>query len=278
MADKFEELRTFVAIAEAGGVNAAAATLGIARSAVSRRLSDLEARLGATLVERSTRSFELTGAGRTFEHEARRLLADLAGVEARAGGSDADGKELLIAIDGDLLPLIAAALASFASEQSGVSLTIGAPGAETAADVTVSEARGAKARLIGEARRVVVASPVYLAARGTPVGPSDLGHHDCILVNGAPEEWTFRRGVRAQPRVAFRVQDSISALRLALAGAGVAHIWEPVCQQELADGSLERLMTAQEPAAVRITVSATSGSPSSGILIDHLMRDGRQDS
>lgn len=74
MANRFDGLRTYVAILDAGGVNAAAATLGIARSAVSRRLSDLEARLRVTLVERSTRNFAPTDARQIVGEEARRLL------------------------------------------------------------------------------------------------------------------------------------------------------------------------------------------------------------
>lgn len=64
VADRFEDLRTYVTIVDHGGVNAAAAAMGIARSAVSRRLSDLEARIGVTL-ERTTRHFEPTSAGRS---------------------------------------------------------------------------------------------------------------------------------------------------------------------------------------------------------------------
>lgn len=267
MADRFEELRTFVAIAEAGGVNAAAATLGIARSAVSRRLSDLEARLGVTLVERSTRSFALTDAGRSFGDDACRLLADLAGVEARVGGGPAIGGNLLVAIDGDLLPLIAEALATFTADQPKTSLTIRPPAAGQSADVTVSGGSSAKANVVGEARRVVVASPGYLAEHGRPDSPASLKTHRGIRVDGALDEWVFRRGVRAQPNDALSVADTASALLLATAGAGIAHLWEAACRQALADGAVERVMTPHEPTAVTLSASATSGSAAAKALV-----------
>jgi DNA-binding transcriptional LysR family regulator len=66
VADKYEDLRTYVAVIDNGGINAAAAALDIAKSAVSRRLGQLEERLGATLIIRTTRSFEPTAAGRRY--------------------------------------------------------------------------------------------------------------------------------------------------------------------------------------------------------------------
>lgn len=85
MANRFEDLRTFVTVVQAGGFNAGAERLGLVKSAVSRRIRDLEDRLGNRLITRSTRRISLTDAGQVLLDRSTRLLADLAEAEDLAG-------------------------------------------------------------------------------------------------------------------------------------------------------------------------------------------------
>ncbi|TPG16405.1 LysR family transcriptional regulator [Sphingomonas koreensis] len=113
VADKFEDLRNFAAVVENGGVNAAAAALGIAKSAVSRRLGELEARLGVSLVERSTRRFEPTALGRDYYTKATTILAALDALDAGMGDSAVVSTVKVMSEPSLMTSLVAPALASF---------------------------------------------------------------------------------------------------------------------------------------------------------------------
>lgn len=269
MTDRFEELRTFVAIVEAGGVNAAAAKVGIARSAVSRRLSDLEKRLGKSLVERSTRRFELTDMGRALYEDSKRLLADLAAIDARfEGGTVAE--QVTILVERDLAPIIAPALASFRAEHVDAVLVLLTESDANDADVTVSVTEGRGGRRLAEATRIMVCAPAYLAERAAPSTPGELAGHVGVSVRGAPDEWTFRGGISVHPTIGIEVPDAATALVLVVQGAGLAQLPGYVCSSDLSSGALVSVLDAHAPAPKVIVAQGNAESTFAAALVDHL--------
>lgn len=277
MVDRFEELRTYVAIVEAGGVNAAAASIGIARSAVSRRLSELEARLGVTLVERSTRRFEPTDVGRALFDASKRLLDDLAALDSRFSGGPVAGERITVALDRELADLVAPALARFRDRRHGLIVDIVATDVQgkTDADVRISAGEGSGGRRVAGLELVVVCSPHYLEDRAAPATPAELEEHVGISVRDAPGAWTFRRGAIARPATAFVVPDAATALSLAISGAGVAQLPRHVCADAIGRGALTVLLAGHEPKPAPVTAEETSGSPLAAALVDALAGEER---
>lgn len=277
MADRFEELRTYVAVVEAGGVNAAAARISIARSAVSRRLSELEARLGATLIERSTRRFELTDMGRALFEDSKRVLGDLATLENRFASNTSSPERLTVSLGRDAAGIVALALTAFATTREGLVVDIIGPDDPSAgaADIKVSASEGGSGRRVGEFQLVVVCSPSLLAGDSSPSTPSDLADRAAISVRGAVGEWMFRRGSSAQPRIAFEVANSEMALALAQAGAGFAHLPRHICAQAIENGELTVVLAEHQAKPVALVAEASSGSALAASLVDALVKAHR---
>ena len=124
VADKFEDLRTFVSIVDNGGVNAAAAAMGMARSATSRRLSDLEARIGVTLIERTTRRFEPTAAGRSYLRRAREILVAIDELDSGSGGAFGDAAVNVAVSDALALAAVLPAIATFLEDNVGAAVAL----------------------------------------------------------------------------------------------------------------------------------------------------------
>lgn len=277
MADKFEDLRTYIAIVEAGGVNSAAAKLEIAKSATSRRLSDLEGRLGVTLIQRTTRSFDLTEAGRTFYGEARRILDDIASVEERLRvGVDGDAGQLVVAADRGLSRLLMPAIASFHAKHPDTRISLRSDVANAGADtlvVTTDRIDTVRSgREIGHFRAFVFASPAYLARSAPLRTPADLADHDGVLVAAAsPSAWIFGSGTEILPRRAMTVPDDDAALAAAVAGLGLARLPEFLTEAAVRAGDLVGCIADHH---VTTVVNAFKPSrPSGGVdgLLDHLL-------
>lgn len=276
MADKFEELRTWITIVEAGGVNAAAAKLTIAKSAVSRRLGELEARLGVTLVNRTTRRFELTVTGRTFYTESRRILADMDALERSLHGDADSGSRLVIATDGDLAAdFLPDLVASFLGAEPSATIALNtAPGAEDDADVIVASRRLSGGRTLATFRRIVVASPVYLASSEALASPADLASHVGIAVTAARGgEWTFAAGVDTRPTTVLEVEDVAAARAAAVAGIGLAHLPGFAVAQAIKAGSLRPVLNGQpSPDCVIQAAAGNVRSAAADRLLDHLAK------
>ncbi len=273
MVDRFEELRTYVTIVEAGGVNAAASRIGIARSAVSRRLSDLETRLGATLVDRSTRRFELTDTGRAFLEDSKRVLAELAAMDTRFSGGAVAGT-LTVAVDRDAVPMIAAGLIDFRRSSGSLSLRIVLANESEAVspDVVVTSTAGASGRQVGSASRVVVGALSYFEAQPRPKTPADLAEHTGISVRDTPSEWTFRDGVGVRPTISLSVPDTSIALALAVAGGGLAHLPRHSCEAQIESGALIAVLEGHEAKGEPVIARAETASLTAASLVDHLAR------
>ncbi len=203
--DRFEDLKAFVAVVEAGSFTAAAERLDLAKSAVSRRVSALESRLGVQLLRRTTRRLNLTDTGRGFYERSARILADLDEAESAVAQQHGELRgELRVA-----LPLsfgvrhMSRPIAEFSRRHPLVTFDIDLNDRridllQEGVDLAVRIGRLADSSLIAkrlfEARTVVCGSPAYFETRGRPRTLGDLEQHDCLVYANLPEptRWVCR--------------------------------------------------------------------------------------
>lgn len=257
MADKFEELRNYVAIIDSGGVNAAAASIGIAKSAVSRRLGELEQRLGTTLVHRASRSFEPTAVGRRYYEGAREILAALAALDEEASsGPSTAAVRVVIRVEAPLAGAVAAAVSTLPAADGVVATIVDAGSVSddgAAPDLSVGTATPLQADLTrlpaGALGMSVVGSPAHLDMERRPTSFGDLRSMAGIAT--ASREgggWHFGdEGVHA-PAIALTVPDDAAALAAALAGAGLARVPAILAAIPIEEGRLEQVPLRREPA------------------------------
>jgi DNA-binding transcriptional LysR family regulator len=202
--DRFENTRVFATVVEAGNFTAAAERLGISRAAVSKHVLQLEDRLGARLLNRTTRRVSVTESGRTFYQQCRRILAELEDAERAAGElhNEPRGELRIIAPTNFGLAEIGSAITDLALAYPRLRINLSlndhvtdpiAEGYDIA--ISVGRPRGASSSLIARklntSRRILCAAPDYLARRGTPQWPEDLAQHACLTYSylEPPDEW-----------------------------------------------------------------------------------------
>ena len=183
-----EEMKSFVRVVEAGSISKAAEQLGIAKSGVSRRLSELEKRLGVKLINRTTRRSSLTDAGQAYYRGAVRLLGDVAELDASVAESDrALGGTLRLAVPLTFgLSHLAPAIDEFLALHAGLDVDVDfsdrridlvEQGVELAIRIAELDDSSLQARRICPIRLVLCASPGYLDTHGVPRHPRDLDGH-----------------------------------------------------------------------------------------------------
>lgn len=202
--DRFENARVFAAVVEAGGFTPAAERLGLSRAAASKHVQQLEERLGARLLERTTRRVSVTEAGRAFYQQCRRILADLEDAERAASElhNEPRGELRVIAPTNFGLAEIGTAITDLilAYPRLHINLTFNdrvTDPIEGGYDVAISVGRphGTSSSLVvrklNTSRRILCAAPDYLSRRGVPGEPEDLGSHDCLSYSylEEPDEW-----------------------------------------------------------------------------------------
>lgn len=189
--NRFAEVETFVHIARAGSISGAAGRLNIAKSAVSRRLSELEARLGVQLFNRTTRQLSLTDAGAAFLRRATALLDDLAEAEAEASASQKEliGKLKIAAPLSFGLKHLQPVISDFASANPQLSVDIDfsdrlvdliGEGFDVAVRIGVLTDSSLIARKLCPVRSNVAAAPGFWERHGTPQHPRDLERLSCV--------------------------------------------------------------------------------------------------
>lgn len=271
--DRLDELSVFVAVLETGSLAGAARRLRRSPAAVTRILAALEGRVGARLVERTTRRLAVTDAGRRLADEARTVLAAYEAAIAREADGPLRGALRVSA------PLVfgrrhvAPMLADFLDAEPQVSaelvlndrnLDMVDAGLDVAVRIGTLADSSLIARRIGEVRRMVVAAPAYLARRGAPQRPADVAAHDIVYssTQPGPTEWRFEgpgraQTVRVRPRLMINAIEPVVAA--AVEGRGLTRVLSYQVADELADGRLVRLLAAYEPAPIPVqlvTVSA----------------------
>ncbi|HUC52103.1 MAG TPA: LysR family transcriptional regulator [Xanthobacteraceae bacterium] len=202
--DRFENTRVFAAVVEAGSYTAAAERLGMSRAAVSKHVLQLEERLGARLLNRTTRRVSATEPGRTFYEQCRRILAELEDAERAAGElhNEPRGELRIIAPTNFGLAEIGSAITdlALAYPRLRINLTLNDHVTDPIAEgydiaISVGRPRGASssliARKLNSSRRILCAAPDYLTRRGTPRRPEDLAQHACLTYSylEPPDEW-----------------------------------------------------------------------------------------
>lgn len=240
--DRFEALRTFVTVVESGQISAAAERLGCAKSVVSRRISELEARLGAQLLRRTTRSLSPTGAGRDFHKRVVRLLTELEEAEQSlsSGQASLSGRLRLAApLSFGLLHMVPA-LNAFLAEHPDLVLDLDLndrrtdlidEGVDLALRIGRLDDSSLVARRVAPIRMLLCASPGYLARQGTPETPRDLAAHRGLIYGNVenPNLWRFTdtEGSRHSVRVPIRLQANNGDVLLEAAAAGLGICMTP---------------------------------------------------
>ena len=282
--DHLESLRAFVAVAEAAGFAAGARKLGASAPAVTRAVAALEARLGAQLFQRSTRSVRLTEVGQRFLDDCRRILAELAEAEASAGGAHAAPQgELAVTAPAMFGRLhVAPVLFDFLAQHP--KLTVRTLFVDRVVhlldegfDVAVRIARlpdsGLTAAPVGAMRRLVVASPDYLARHGEPREPAELAQHDAIGFSqdgSAYAPWAFHRGrdgaddrvverELAQPRIQLVTNSNDVCIEAAVRGLGLTRAMAYQVDAELRAGRLKVLLAEFEPPPIPVQLVYVAG-------------------
>ena len=265
--DRLDAMAVFLAVVDSGSLSAAGRRLGMPLATVSRKLAELEAHLGARLVNRSTRRLEITDAGRAYEQACRRILDDVDGAErAAAGEYDTPRGELAITapiVFGRLhvLPVVNEFLR--ANAEVDVRLALGdriAHLLDEHVDVAVRIGVLPDSRLnavpLGTLRSVICASPAYLKTHGTPRAPSDLEQHRCITFEAVfPAPWRFAGGATFTPtRPRLVVNTAEAAIDAAIAGLGVTRVLSYQADAALRTKQLRRLLRANEPPPVPVNL------------------------
>lgn len=253
------ELQLVVELARAGGMSAAARQLDVTPAAVSKRLAQIEARLGVRLFNRSTRRLSLTAEGEVYLESARRILGEIEDLDQLIA-SRQDSPRGRLKVNAPLgfgRTYIAPAIAEFAKLYPEVSLQLQltdspADFVQDAFDVAVRFGDQPDTRLIARKiapnRRLVCASPSYLKTHGVPVTPHDLTRHQCIVLRqneDAYSLWRFTKGRRSETvkvRGALSSNDGEVTLTWGLVGLGILQRAEWDLARYLRSGRLVRVL------------------------------------
>jgi DNA-binding transcriptional LysR family regulator len=257
---RLENMETFVRVVEAGTISGAADRLGVAKSVVSRRIADLEERLGAQLFRRTTRRLNLTDTARGFYDRCLRILADVE--EAEDAVSDEHGTlrgRLRVAMPLSFgLMHLSPAIDDFIEKHPQVEFDLDFNDREVdllaeGFDVGLRIGRLADssfiARRLATINSALCASPGYLETHGIPLVPEDLRSHACMTYSNLPDPalWSFLEpgGKEVQVRVTSRLMANNGGFLRDAAIAGQGIVLQPtfICYQALQAGQLVSLLT-----------------------------------
>jgi DNA-binding transcriptional LysR family regulator len=289
MPDRLSGLAVFAQVVDSGGFSAAARTLGLTPSAVSKQIGLLEDRLGARLLHRTTRRVALTEVGAAFYERARGVLTALDEAERSVTDLNAVPRGTLrLSIPVHFGQFhIAPILPGFMAQYPEVTLDLDmsdryvdliGESIDVAVRIGGLQDSSLIVRRLAPNRRIVCASPAYLAAHGTPAAPADLAEHNCLTFHqhGPAVEWRFGEGERRQTvRVSGTLQaNNIEALRAAaVAGVGIIRMSAYVLAGELAEGRLVPVLAdfeARDAEVYALYPAARHLSPKVRAFVDYL--------
>jgi len=262
--DLLAAMRTFVEIVDRGSMTAAAETLDRSQPAIVRSLAALESRLGATLLQRTTRRMSLTPEGRDFLARCRRILADVEEAELAVGPQEGDPSgELRLTAPLEfgrrhVAPLVLGFMRRYAAMRVDLLLhDRNVDLLEEGIDLAVRIGKLADSSMVGiragGMRRVVVASPSLLTQCGTPSHPRQLESLPCIRLQTLPgrdTRWTFRdedRPVDVSVDGAFGSNQIAVAARACTDGVGFGRFLHYQVRDDLTAGRLKLVLRAFEP-------------------------------
>ena len=253
-----EELRTFVEVADAGGVSAAALRLGVSKSIVSRRLFRLEAELGVQLLARTTRGAALTEAGATFRDYAARVSAEIdVAKETILPAGDLRGR-LRVAVplsfgQTHFAPILAEMARRHPQLQihtcySDRFVDLVAEGYDCAIRVGYLQDSNLVAKLIWPMYGKLLASPDYIKAHGAPETPEELIAHEALMQG--TETWQLTDGekvVSVRPQGRFKADNGTALIAAAVAGLGIAYLPDGPTREFVESGALVPVMARYSP-------------------------------
>jgi DNA-binding transcriptional LysR family regulator len=257
--DRFREIETFVSVAARGSLSAAAREEGVQPAVIGRRIDALEARLGVKLMVRTTRRLTLTFEGAAFLEDCQRILNELVDAESSVteGGVKATGLLRVTAPAGFGRRHVAPLVETYIAENPDVAVSLDlsdrivdivTEGVDCAVRIGDLEDSRLISIKLAETRRVVVASPGYLARHGTPLHPWDLQRHRCLTLGPSSSQsrgWQFVvHGEPVQLRLTnvLRCNDGAVLRDWAVNGLGLAwrSMWE--VSDDIADGKLVEVL------------------------------------
>jgi DNA-binding transcriptional LysR family regulator len=294
MSDRMQELAVFARAAESGSFSRAARELGLSQPSVSRIIGELEARLGVTLLLRTTRRITVTDAGALFLDRAREILAEIEDAEDAARGIDSLRGTIRLAIPviygtREVIPRLPRFLAKHPLLRVEMAVTderqdLVAEGADVAIRLGELNDSVFGARRLQTLERMLVASPAYLETHGTPKTPADLASHDCIFGPGnfGRASWSFRRnGTETSVDVRGRIHTNSGPGLFAslMAGLGISMASTVMCEAEIKAGTLVPLLRNYKLDPVDVHAIFPGGPrPSTKVraLVDFLVEEIRQ--
>jgi DNA-binding transcriptional LysR family regulator len=281
------EMLVFARVVQSGSFTAAARELQMPKSTVSRKVTDLEERLGVRLLQRTTRTLGLTDEGRTYYDFSARILGEVDEAENAVGRLRGSPRGLLRVTTPLNFDFMGAILADFVKKHTEVTLDVVATDrrvglVEEGFDVAIRAGTLADSTLVARplatVRRIVVVSPEYMKKRGRPRQPADLAEHDALVFGSgeSPTTWRLQKGttsvdVVVKPRIVMNDFDVLHDA--ALAGVGVAMLPVFRCCAGVRERRLERLLKDWcSPAATLYAVYPTARllSPKVKAFVEHL--------
>ena len=289
--DSAGEMASFVRAVELGGFSAAARSLGVTPSALSKLVTRLEARLGVRLLNRTTRQLALTPEGEAFFERSKHILEEIGAAEAEVARFRERPSGLLRVNVGTAFGLhqLAPAVPEFLARYPEMKLDITVTDRlvdliEEGADVAIRTGNLADSTLIARKicdwERLICASPAYLKKHGVPRKPDDLLKHNCIGVGGSPRlsRWPFET---KQGTHIVEVSGNVSAnnaetlLQLAEAGLGIIRLGEVIVAESLREGRLVRLLAdVHQPEPLSLQAVYPQGrhrSPKVAVFVEFLV-------
>ncbi|HLP67447.1 MAG TPA: LysR family transcriptional regulator [Rhizobium sp.] len=254
------DIQVFMAVVDAGSFIAGGKAMGLSRSAAGKAVMRLEERLGARLLNRTTRTLSLTGEGRVLYERGLQILASVDEAEASVAGKSGVPRGMLRLTVPDaygrhvLLPIIGKYLKVWPDVQVEVSFTdrvadIVEEGFDLAVriGVTTSDSR-LVSRIVARCRAMLCASPSYVAERGEPANLDDLASHDCLVFSSRNQRQAWRfpgehgGSIKAQGRSRLRLDSGEALLDAARAGIGIAFLPDFLIAEDIAAGHLRPIL------------------------------------
>ena len=279
--DRLEGMRVFVAVAESRGFAPAARQLGLSPPAVTRAIAAIEQHVGAQLLRRTTRSVSLTAPGQRYLDDCKRILADIAEAEAAAGGAYSEPQGLLSITASAMFGRLhlAPVLLDFLAAHPQVSartwfddhiVHLLDAGFDVAVRIAQLSDSGLRAVPVGHVRRVIVASPAYLAEHGVPRSPADVARHAAIgfSQHGAVNvPWSFHLpggkgrvgGDPVQPRMQLVANTGEMSIAAALAGHGLTRAVSYQVADDVLAGRLRIVLADHEAPPVPVQLVHVEG-------------------
>lgn len=289
--DRTAEMTAFVRSVDTGGFSAAARELGLTPSALSKLVTRLEDRLGARLLQRSTRRLHLTPEGEAFYIRSRKILLDIEAAENEVVQAGVTPKGLLRVHCGSafgmhqLAPAIPGFLGRYPDVKLELTIDDQAPGnLEEGIDLAIRigalDESSMVARRICNLERVICAAPDYLSRCGTPKNPDELQQHNCLWITSLPvlRRWPFdtEEGIRVVHIDGNVVANNAEAvLQLAIAGGGITRLTDVIVGDAIQRGELVPILTDWhhvEPVPLYATYpSGKNLSPKVRAMVDFLV-------